>query len=180
MNSSETEARAQAEAALALEPENLEALTGFALSLEGKRDPKQAAQIYEKVLAKDPSRVAILVRLALIYNNQPFNDGKKSIEYWKRYIKDANLPKADEVKPQLDAARVELKKYDKAPKKMTPDYAKLKAAAIANEAALALKWKNSIAIESRVMAIEQGMMLEQQAKDPNANKPQDPAAPAPK
>jgi hypothetical protein len=130
------------------------------------------------VLSKDPTRTAILVRLALIYNNQPFNDGKKAILYWQRYIKDANLPKADEVKPQLDLARVELKKYEKPPKKMTPDYQKQKAAAVANEAALALRWKNSIAIESRVQAIEQGMMLEQQAKDPN-NKPQEPA-PAPK
>ncbi len=172
------DAEKQYKAALAIEPDNLEALTGYALSLEGKREPKKAAEIYEKVLIKDPTRTAILVRLALIYNNQPFNDGKRSIEYWKRYIRDANLPKADEVKPQLDAARVELKKYEKAPKKPTPDIAKAKAAAIANEAALALKWKNSIAIESRVQAIEQGMMLEQQAKDPN-NKPQEPA-PAPK
>ncbi len=168
------DAEKQYRLALAIEQDNLEALTGYALALEGKREPKKAAEIYEKVLAKDATRVAILVRLALIYNNQPFNDGKKAIVYWKRYIQDANLPKADEVKPQLDAARVELKKYEKAPKKMTPDYAKLKAAAVATEAALALKWKNSIAIESRVQAIEQGMMLEQQAKDPN-NKPQDPA-----
>lgn len=173
------DAEKQYRLALAIEPENLEALTGYALALEGKREPKKAAEIYEKVLTKDPTRNAILVRLALIYNNQPFNDGKKSIEYWKRYIAAVQLPKADEVKVQLDAARAELKKYEKAPKKMTPDYAKQKAAAVSNEAALALKWKNSIAIESRVQAIEQGMLLEQQAKDP-ANKPQDPKAPAPK
>ena len=89
-----------------------------------------------------------------------------------------NLPKADEVKVQLDAARAELKKYEKVGPKAKPDQLKLKADATANEAALTLKWKNSIAIESRIMAIEQGMMLEQQAKDPN-NKPQEPA-PAPK
>ena len=170
------DAEKQYKAALALEPDNLEALTGYALSLEGKREPKKAAEIYEKVLAKDPTRNAILVRLALIYNNTPFNDGKKAIDYWKRYIAAVQLPKADEVKVALDAARLELKKFEKVAKKPAPDVAKARAAAIANEAALSLKWKNSIAIESRIQAIEGGMQLEQQAKDPK-NAPQDPTAP---
>ena len=154
-------------AALKLEPDNLEALTGYALTLEGKREPKKSAEIYERVLAKDPSRVAIMVRLALIYNKAPFNDGPKSIAYWERYLKAANLPQVDAVKLELDAMRSELKtKWATMPKKAPPDWAKQKAALVAKEQAQTTLWKNILAITSRIDAIKGGMQLEKEAKDP--------------
>lgn len=169
--------------ALKLEPDNLEALTGAALSLEGKRDPKKAAEIYEKVLAKDGTRNAILVRLALIYDKAPFNDGTKAISYWKKYIAAINLPPPDPIKVEVDAARAKLKTFEKPPKKMPGDWSRQKAEAKSNEEKLTLAWKNSLAIYSRIDAIEKGMELEKQAKDPapkptEAPKPGDTPKPA--
>lgn len=165
----------QYNAALKLEPDNLEALTGYALTLEGKREPKKAAEIYERVLAKDASRVAIMVRLALIYNKAPFNDGPKSIAYWERYLKAANLPQVDAVKLELDAMRADLKtKWATPPKKAPPDWQKQKAAAVAKEQAQTTLWKNILAITSRIDAIKGGMQLEKEAKDGGAKAPDAP------
>ena len=165
----------QYNAALKLEPDNLEALTGYALTLEGKREPKKAAEIYERVLAKDASRVAIMVRLALIYNKAPFNDGPKSIAYWERYLKAANLPQVDAVKLELDAMRADLKtKWATMPKKAPPDWAKQKAVAVAKEQAQTTLWKNILAITSRIDAIKGGMQLEKEAKDGGAKAPDAP------
>jgi tetratricopeptide (TPR) repeat protein len=173
--------------ALKLEPENLEALTGRALTLEGKRDPKQAAEIYEKVLVKDPTRSAIVVRLAIIYNKAPFNDGNKSIVYWKRYLKAIGVEPEERqkivagLKTALDATRGSLKGYEKAPKKAPADWAKQKAELVKKEAEEAARWKNVVAISSFIDAIEQGMLLEKQAKQPDAPKtPDAPKGPEPK
>lgn len=172
--------------ALKLEPENLEALTGRALTLEGKRQPKDAAVIYEKVLAKDPSRNAIPVRLALIYNKAPFNDGPKAIGHWKRYLKSIDVEPEQRneliaaLKTELDATRALLKTMEKAPKKAPADWSKRKADLVAKEVKQATRWKNVLGISSFIEAIEQGMILEKQAKEPGAKQPDAPgAAPAP-
>lgn len=161
----------QYNAALKLEPDNLEALTGYALALEGKRDPKKAADLYVRVLAKDPTRHAILVRLALIYYNQPFNDGPKAVEYWERYMKAVNMPSQESSKLELDALRAELKKWEKPPKKAPPDWSAKKAELMAKERKQTEQWKNVVAIQSRIDAIKQGMELEKQAKDPATKTP---------
>ncbi len=170
-------------AALRLEPENLEALTGRALTLEGKRQPKEAAEIYEKVLVKDASRSAIVVRLALIYNKAPFNDGNKSITYWQRYLEAIGVQPAQRVqvvadlKAALDATRTAIKGYEKAPRKAPADWAKQKAELVGKEQTQATRWKNVAAINSFIDSIEQGMILEKQAKDPAPKAPD--AAPVP-
>jgi tetratricopeptide (TPR) repeat protein len=157
-------AEQQYKVARQLEPDNLEALTGYALALEGRREPKQAAELYEKVLAKDPARTAILCRLAIIYGNKPFNDDDKAVALWKRYMKEVGMPPAAAAKAELDTLRLELKKWEKPPKKAPPDWAAQKQALVAKEQAQTTLWKSVVAIQSRVDAIEQGKLLQQQAK----------------
>ena len=166
----------QYNAALKLEPDNLEALTGYALALEGKRDPKKSAELYERVIAKDSTRHAILVRLALIYNKPPFNDGPRAVTYWKRYLEASQLPQETAVKAELDAARAQLKTMEKAPRKAPPDWASKKAALVAKERKLTDSWKNVVAITSRIMEIEEGEKLKSQAKDPETAPKTDPKA----
>jgi tetratricopeptide (TPR) repeat protein len=171
--------------ALKLEPDNLEALTGRALTLEGKRKPQEAAELYEKVLSRDPERHALEVRLALIYNKAPFNDGNKSIVYWKRYLKsigvdpDKRQDIVNQLKAELDATRAQLKTMAVAPKKPTPDFAKQKADVVKKETEQTMRWKNVVAISSFIDAIEQGMLLEKQAKEQGEKKPDAPAATTP-
>ncbi|GEM_PF-3459924 len=168
------QAERQYGAALKLEGNNLEALTGYALAMEGMRNPKKAAELYEKVLSKDKTRHALLVRLALIYEKAPFNDGNKAVAYWKRYKKAAELPPGAAVKAERDAARLE---WAKIKKKRTPRR-KGKAEFLAKKASIQQKvtkltmlYKNVLAIESRIMAIEQGMKLEKEAREEEAKKP---------
>jgi tetratricopeptide (TPR) repeat protein len=177
--------------ALRLEPSNLEALTGYALTLEGRRDPKQAASYYEKVLAKDPSRHAILVRLALIQYKH-FNNADKAVELWKQYLKEAlktdpetAKATADKLKVDRDAAREALKafvglkkpgadwdatlqliKQAPPPKKAGADYLAQKNTKIKEAEEIGLKWKNLVAIVSRIQEIEASKQLEKQAKEP--------------
>ena len=159
-------AEQQYKVALQLEPQNLEALTGYALSLEGRREPKKAADLYEKVLAKAPERHAILCRLAIIYGNKPFNDDDKALALWKRYLKESGLPPADAAKAELDNLRAELKKMEKPPKKAPPGWALAKTDLIAKEAKQTTLWKSVLAIQSRIDAIEKGRELQQQANQP--------------
>ena len=172
-------------AALKLEPENLEALTGRALTLEGKRQPKEAAELYEKVLGRDPERHALEVRLALIYNKAPFNDGNKSIVYWKRYLKSIGIDPekrqdiVNQLKTELDATRAQLKTMAAPPKKAPADWAKQKAEVVKKEAEQTTRWKNVLGISSFIDAIEQGMALEKQAKEQGEKKPDAPAPNAP-
>ncbi len=177
--------------ALELEPNNLEALTGYALTLEGRRDPKRAAEYYEKVLAKDPQRYAILVRLAIIQYKH-FNNGEKAVALWKQYLKDALATDpdtaqatADKLKAERDAAREALKahvalkkpgadwpatlvliKSAPAPKKGGPDFAAKRTELIKKCDELDVKWKNLVAIVSRIQEIEAAKTLEKQAKEP--------------
>ncbi len=155
--------------ALKLEPENLEALVGYALALEGRRKPKEAAGIYEKVLSKDPKRAALITRLAIIYEKAPFNDGTKAIAYWKRYRKLADLPSQAETKANKDATEVALKAAmaAKVPRRGAKREAVLEARAKAVAAATKAKslWKNVLAIDSRIQAIEMGQKMEKEARD---------------
>ncbi|MCO4762485.1 MAG: tetratricopeptide repeat protein [Myxococcales bacterium] len=155
--------------ALKLEPENLEALVGYALALEGTRKPKEAAAIYEKVLSKDPKRAALITRLAIIYEKAPFNDGKKAVIYWKRFRTLANLPSQAETKANKDAAEAALKAVMKrrVPRRGAKREAALAARAEAKDKAVKAKslWKNVLAIDSRIQAIEMGMKMEKEAKD---------------
>ncbi len=195
--------------AIELENENLEGLTGYALALEGMRDPKKAAEIYERVLIKDPKRYAILVRLAIIYYKH-FNDSDKASKYWKQYLKDAlntdpdtAQAEADKLKVARDAAREAIKahvgmkkppvdakkgplEWDKvlaicqatpAPKKGGPDWVQKKTELIKATRELDVKWKNLVAIVSRIQEIDAAKTLEKQAKEPQ---PKDGAAPTPK
>lgn len=189
--------------ALELEKDNLEALTGYALSLEGLRDPKEAANYYERVLAKDPARHAILVRLAIIYYKY-FNDSGKAIAKWKAYLKqaldtdpDTAQAVADKLKADRDAAREALKahvgykkpipgaEWDKtlpsllatpAPKKGGADWLAKRQELLKKTKEADVKWKNLVAIVSRIQEIEQSKLLEKQAKE---GQPKDGAAPAP-
>ncbi len=188
--------------ALDLEKDNLEALTGYALALEGLREPKEAANYYERVLAKDPKRHAILVRLAIIYYKY-FNDSVKATAKWKAYLKEAleTEPEsaqavADKLKADRDASREALRlhmgfkkpipnpDWDKtlpallampANKKGGPDWLAKKAELLKKTKDLDLRWKNLIAIVSRIQEIEQSKLLEKQAKE---GQPKD-GAPAP-
>lgn len=163
------QAERQYSRALKLEPENLEALVGYALALEGRRKPKEAAAIYEKVLAKDPTRAALITRLAIIYEKAPFNDGNKAIVYWKRYRKLANLPSQAEAKANKEAAEAALKAAMKGrvPRRGAKREAALAKRAQAKEAAAKAKalWKNVLAIDSRIQAIEMGQKMEKEAKE---------------
>ena len=177
--------------AIDLENNNLEGLTGYALALEGMRDPKKAAEIYEKVLAKDPKRYAILVRLAIIYYKH-FNDSDKASKMWKQYLKDAlstdpdtAQAESDKLKAARDAAREALKlhvgikkvppdpkkgpvEWDKilamcqaaaAPKKGGAEWAQKKTELIKATKELDVKWKNLVAIVSRIQEIEAAKTL---------------------
>jgi tetratricopeptide (TPR) repeat protein len=160
-------------AALKLEPNNLEGMTGYALASEGRRNAKKAAELYERVLSKDATRHALLVRLALIYEKAPFNDNIKAIEYWKRYKTAAELPHGEAVKAERNAARLELAKLKKkrVRRKARAAHKETVAKLAVKEAALTKKYKNVLAIDSRIMAIEQGMQLEKEARDAEAKKP---------
>jgi tetratricopeptide (TPR) repeat protein len=171
------DANTQYEQALRLEPDNLEALTGFALALEGKREPKKAAELYERVLAKDPSRKAIMIRLALLYNKTPFNDGDRSLAYWQRYQKEENLPPADGVKIERESVRAQLAAMVKPPKKGLADWNAKKAELVKKEVELTKLYQNVLAIQSRIDEIVQGRELEKQAKQPGAA-PVEPTPPA--
>jgi len=188
--------------AIDLEKDNLEGLTGYALSLEGMRDPKKAAEIYERVIAKDPSRHAILVRLALIYYKH-FNDSDRATKMWKLYLKEAlgtdpetAQAEADKLKAARDAAREALKghvgfkkpappaEWDKtfaacmampAPRKSGGDWAVKKSQLAQQTKELDVKWKNLVAIVSRIQEIEAAKTLDKQRKE---GEPKD--APAPK
>jgi Tfp pilus assembly protein PilF len=179
--------------ALELEPNNLEALTGYALTLEGRRDPKKAAETYEKVLAKEPQRYAILIRLAIIYYKH-FNNGEKAVSLWKQYLKDAlntdpetAAATADKLKADRDAAREALKahvalkkpgadwaatlvliKAAPAAKKGGADFAAKRTELIKKCDELDVKWKNLVAIVSRIQEIEAAKTLEKQAKQPDS------------
>ncbi len=172
--------------ALKLEPENLEALTGYALTLEGKRDPKKSAEIYEKVLSKEPDRSALVVRLALIYNKAPFNDGTKAVTYWKRYLRAIGVDPeqrqaiATQLKADREATKAALAGFAKAPKKAPADWTKQKAEATAKAEGAQTKYQNLLAINSFIDAIEQGQLLEKQAKEEGAKKPDAPKTDAPK
>ena len=188
--------------ALELEKDNLEALTGYALALEGLREPKDAANYYERVLAKDPKRHAILVRLAIIYYKY-FNDGAKATLKWKAYLKDAldtdpdtAQAVADTLKADRDGAREALKlhcnikklptpapEWDKvvamalaaaAPKKLGVEWVAKRYELVKKTKELDVKWKNLIAIVSRIQEIEQSKLLEKQAKE---GQPKDGAPP---
>ena len=155
--------------ALKLEPDNLEALTGHALALEGLRKPDQAEKLYQRVLAKNPNRHALLVRLALIYEKDPFNDGNKAVEYWKRYRKAMSLPVGPMAKAQRVATKAAL---DAHKKKRTPRKAAAKATFNAERARLteATKkaftvYKNVLAIDSRIFAIVEGMKMQKEARE---------------
>jgi hypothetical protein len=102
--------------------------------------------------------------LAIIYGNKPFNDDDKAVALWKRYMKEVGMPPAAAAKAELDTLRLELKKWEKPPKKAPPDWAAQKAALVAKEQAQTTLWKSVVAIQSRVDAIEQGKLLQQQAK----------------
>ncbi|MBM4342238.1 MAG: tetratricopeptide repeat protein [Deltaproteobacteria bacterium] len=188
--------------ALELERDNLEALTGYALALEGLREPKEAANYYERVLAKDPKRHAILVRLAIIYYKY-FNDSAKATAKWKAYLKealdtepDSAQAVADKLKADRDGAREALRvhmgfkkpipnpDWDKtlpallampANKKGGTDWLAKKAELLKKTKDLDLRWKNLIAIVSRIQEIEQSKLLEKQAKE---GQPKDSAPPA--
>jgi len=166
-------AEAQYKVALALEPNNLEAMTGDALAYEGLRNPKKAASLYEKVLSKDKSRHALLVRLALIYEKAPFNDGKKAISFWKRYKAAAELPHGAAVKAERDAARLEWGKARKkrVGRKKRAEHKEHVAKLDARVKKLTTIYKNVIAIESRIQAIEMGMKMEKEARDDASKKP---------
>lgn len=163
------QAERQYSRALKLEPDNLEALVGYALALEGRRKPKQAAAIYEKVLSKDPKRAALITRLAIIYEKAPFNDGKKAVVYWKRFRKLADLPSQAETKANKEATAAALKAAMKGrvPRRGAKREAALAKRAKAKEAAAKAKalWKNVLAIDSRIQAIEMGMKMEKEARD---------------
>ena len=166
-------AESQYGAALKLEPNNLEALTGYALSMEGLRDTKKAAQLYESVLTKDPRRHALLVRLALIYEKAPFNDGNKAIVYWKRYKQAAELPHGAAVKAERDAAKLELQnaKKKRVGRKAKAEHAANLKALGEKVAKLTTTYKNVLAIESRIQAIAMGMKMEKEARETGAKKP---------
>lgn len=177
--------------ALALEPGNLEAITGYALTLEGLRNPQKAAEYYDKVLAKDPKRYAILVRLAIM-NYKYFNNSEKAVALWKQYLREAMdtdpgeaQGKADKLKAERDALREQLKahvalkkpgadwpatlaliKAAGAPKKATPDWAAKKNELLKKSDEADGKWKALVAIVSRIQEIEAAKTLEKQAKDP--------------
>jgi tetratricopeptide (TPR) repeat protein len=162
------QAHAQYGAALKLEPDNLEALTGFALAQEGMRRPDKAAKLYERVLAKDAGRHALLVRLALIYEKAPFNDGKKAVVYWKRYKSAVGLPDGKAAKLDREAVKLAL---DAHKKKRSPRKKSKKAAFVAERAKLkvdherkSVLYKNVLAIESRIFAIVQGMKMAEEAR----------------
>ncbi len=163
----------QYKAALTLEKDNLEALTGYALALEGLRKPKEAAEIYERVIAKDPNRSAILVRLAVIYEKAPFNDGKKAIEYWQRYQKKANLPPQAAAQAERDAAKAAYEAHLKkrAPRKGGADFMAEREALKKKAEETTLLWKNVVAIQSRIDAIVQGMQLEKEAREGEKKEP---------
>ena len=156
-------------AALKLEPDNLEALTGHALALEGLRKPKEAEEHYQRVLAKDGSRHALLVRLALIYEKAPFNDGTKAVEYWKRYRAAMSLPSGEQAKAERLAtkAAVEANKKARVPRKADQKAAfdAERARLIAAAAKAETSYKNVLAIDSRIFAIVEGMKMQKDARD---------------
>jgi len=156
-------------AALKLEPDNLEALTGHALALEGLRKPGKAEKLYQRVLAKDPTRKPLLVRLALIYEKAPFNDGNKAVVYWKRYRKAVGLPVGEAAKAQRLATKAALEAHKK---KRTPRKKKKKGPFLEERARLTaaadkafLVYKNVLAIDSRIFAIVEGMKMQKEARD---------------
>ncbi len=161
--------------ALKLEPENLEATVGYALALEGRRNPKKAAGLYERVLAKDPKRAALITRLAIIYEKAPFNDGNKAITYWKRYRKLAQLPSQAEAKAAKTSLEAEWKSHMS---KRVPRRGAKREAHLAHRKELKeklskaqLTWKNVLAIDSRIQAIEMGMKMAKEAKQEEKKKP---------
>ncbi len=156
----------QYKAALALEKDNLEALTGYALALEGVRQPKDAAGYYERVLAKDPSRKPLLVRLAIIYEKAPFNDADKAVEYWKKFQALSNLPPIGAAQTERDVTKAA---YEANLKQKPPR--KNPAVFLEERKALEKKWKDAdgawrkvIAIDSRIQAIVEGKKLEEEAR----------------
>ena len=162
------QANSQYGAALKLEPDNLEALTGFALAQEGMRKPAEAAKLYERVLSKAPERHALLVRLALIYEKAPFNDGKKAVVYWKRYKSAVGLPDGKAAKLDREAAKLV---YEAHKKKRSPRKKSSRPAFVAERAKLkvdhqrkSVLYKNVLAIESRIFAIVQGMKMMEEAR----------------
>ncbi|MCB9738813.1 MAG: tetratricopeptide repeat protein [Deltaproteobacteria bacterium] len=163
----------QYKAALALEKDNLEALTGYALALEGLRKPKEAAEIYERVIAKDGNRSAILVRLAVIYEKAPFNDGKKAISYWKRFQQKSNLPPQAAAQAEREAAKAAYEAHLKkrTPRKGKEEFMAEREALREKAESATLLWKNVVAIQSRIDAIEQGMQLEKEARDGEKKEP---------
>ena len=157
----------QYKAALGIEKDNLEALTGYALALEGVRQPQEAAKYYERVLAKDPTRKPILVRLAVIYEKAPFNDGNKAIEYWKKFRSQANLPEQGVATTEKDVAKAAYEAHlkKKAPRKDAAAFNTEREALRKKSEAASLLWKNVLAIDSRIQAIEEGMKLEKEARE---------------
>lgn len=166
-------ARDQYKAALDIEKDNLEAMTGYALALEGVREPKQAAGYYERVLVKDPSRRALLVRLAVIYEKAPFNDGKRAVEYWKKYRASAGLPPQAAAQTERDVSKAALEAHlkKKAPRKGAEAFVAERKALEDKAKAADLLWRNVLAIDSRIEAIEQGMKLEKDAREQDAKQP---------
>ncbi|MBP47268.1 MAG: hypothetical protein CMH53_04965 [Myxococcales bacterium] len=169
------QAERQYQQALKLEPDNLEATVGYALALEGMRKPKKAASLYEKVLATDPGRAALVTRLAIIYEKAPFNDGNRAVTYWKRFRKMAQLPSQSEAKANKLALETQWKAQIKkrAPRRGSKRQAFLDARSALKDKLTKAKslWKNVLAIDSRIQAIEMGMKMEKEAKDEEKNKP---------
>lgn len=168
------QADTQYAAALQLEPDNLEALTGRALSLEGLRKPDEAEKLYRRVLEKDDTRHALLVRLALIYEKMPFNDGDKAVTYWKKYKEAAGLPDGAKVKAERTAAKAAWEAIQKkrAPRKASKleEFNTEKARIKATWEKSDLVYKNVLAIESRIFAIVEGMKMQKEAREEEKKK----------